>query len=79
MVGEEPFVLVTDAAHMPRAMALFRKQGTNTIADPTNYMDRGPTEIELGDLYPNTEGLCDGGRAVYEYLGLAWEKLRGQI
>jgi uncharacterized SAM-binding protein YcdF (DUF218 family) len=25
MVGEEPFVLVTDASHMPRAVALFRK------------------------------------------------------
>ena len=79
MVGEEPFVLVTDAAHMPRAMALFRKQGTNPIADPTNYMVRGPTEIGIGDLYPSADGLCGGGRVVYEYLGLTWEKLRGQI
>ena len=79
MVGEEPFVLVTDAAHMARAMALFRKQGTNPIADPTHYLVRGTTEISVGDLYPNGSGLCDGWRAEYEYLALTWEKLRGHI
>lgn len=79
MVGEEPFVLVTDAAHMPRAMAPLRKQGTNPIADPTNYMVRGPTEIGIGDLYPKADRLRDGGRVVYEYLALTWEKLGGHI
>ena len=79
LVGEGPFVLVTDASHMPRAMALFRKQGANPIADPTDYLIKGPTGIALLELYPSGRGLDIAGRAVYEYMGLTWEKLRGHI
>jgi uncharacterized SAM-binding protein YcdF (DUF218 family) len=79
MVGAEPFVLVTSASHMPRAMALFRKQGTSPIPDPTDYLIKGPDELKAGDLYPSDEGLKFAGRAIYEYGGLAWETLRGHI
>lgn len=32
-----PLILVTDALHMPRAIALFRQQGFHPVPAPTNY------------------------------------------
>jgi len=37
IVGNHRFLLVTSAAHMPRVMALFAKQGLTPIPAPTNY------------------------------------------
>jgi uncharacterized SAM-binding protein YcdF (DUF218 family) len=78
IVGEQSFILVTEASHMPRAMALFRKQGAHPIPDPIDFRSRHG-RITAPDLCPNAEALRGSERAVYEYLGLAFEKLRGQI
>ncbi len=77
IVGEEPFILVTEASHMPRAMALFRKQGTHPIADPMDFRTSEATSSQ--GLFPDAGGLGASERAVYEYLGLAWAKARGKI
>jgi uncharacterized SAM-binding protein YcdF (DUF218 family) len=79
IVGEQPFVLVTEASHMPRAMALFRKLGTHPIADPMGFRGRGNLVISPDALFPSAEVLRGSERAVYEYLGLVWEKIRGKI
>jgi uncharacterized SAM-binding protein YcdF (DUF218 family) len=77
IVGEQPFILVTEASHMPRAMALFRKQGTHPIADPVDFRTR---KAEVADgIFPDAGDLSGSERAVYEYLGLAWAKVRGRI
>jgi uncharacterized SAM-binding protein YcdF (DUF218 family) len=77
IVGEQPFILVTEASHMPRAMALFRKQGTHPIADPVGFRTRKPKLRE--EIFPDATDLSGSERAVYEYLGLAWAKVRGKI
>ena len=78
VVGPAPFILVTSAAHMPRAFGLFRKLGRQPIAAPTDYL--APEHaFEVDDLYPNTRALAESETAIYEYLGLAWAKLRGKI
>jgi uncharacterized SAM-binding protein YcdF (DUF218 family) len=79
MVGTSPFLLVTSASHMPRAMGLFRKLGMQPIADPTDYIaKRGGAAVPDG-ICPGSFGLYEAERTVYEYLGMAWGKLRGQI
>jgi uncharacterized SAM-binding protein YcdF (DUF218 family) len=81
IVGKDPFVLVTSASHMPRSMALFKKLGMQPIAAPTDYGLREGQEEALnpGMFFPNVGELVNTETAVYEYLGLAWAKLRGKI
>jgi uncharacterized SAM-binding protein YcdF (DUF218 family) len=78
IVGHQPFILVTSAAHMPRAQALFRKKGLQSIPAPTDYLSpRHPTEID--DVVPDAYKLYKSQTAFYEYLGRAWASLRGAI
>ena len=79
VVGKQPFILVTEASHMPRAMALFSKQGAHPIPDPMGYYTRPGQPFSPPDLFPDAEELRGSERAVYEYLGLEWAKLRGKI
>lgn len=79
MVGASPFVLVTSASHMPRAMGLFRKLGMKPIAAPTNYLAKTGGAFSPDQYYPGAGGLDMAERTVYEYLGITWEKLLGQI
>ena len=77
IVGKQPFVLVTEASHMPRAMALFRKQGTHPIADPTDFRTGFSEPLGMQELILDAGDLFGSERAIYEYLGLAWAKVRG--
>jgi uncharacterized SAM-binding protein YcdF (DUF218 family) len=79
IVGDQPFILVTEASHMPRAMALFRKHGTQPIADPVDFRTSHSEARDLDDAFPSASRLYASERAVYEYLGLAWAKIRGKI
>jgi uncharacterized SAM-binding protein YcdF (DUF218 family) len=79
VVGAKPFLLVTSASHMPRAMGLFRKLGMQPIAAPTDYRAKTGGPFSPDQYYPGSGGLFETERAVYEYLGMAWEKLLGQI
>jgi uncharacterized SAM-binding protein YcdF (DUF218 family) len=81
IVGDDRFVLVTSASHMPRAMALFWVQGMEPIVAPTDYMvkEREGGGLRPGDFFPSARALEKAERAVHEYLGLVWGKIRGQI
>ncbi len=79
MVGSTPFILVTSASHMPRAMGLFQKLGMHPIAAPTDYLAKTGGPFSPDEFYPGAGGLFEAERAVYEYLGMAWEKLLGEI
>ncbi len=69
-VGEEPFILVTSAYHMPRAMRLMRQAGTHPIAAPTGQLAI-PMPLRWRDLLPDAGGLWRTEAALHEYLGLA--------
>ena len=79
LVGQEKFILVTSAVHMPRSMALFRKQGMDPIPAPTGFLVKEGQGFSPGIFFPGAGELFQTERAVYEYLGIAWAKLRGQI
>ena len=79
MVIDEPLVLVTSAAHMPRSMALFQRHGMNPIAAPTDYgVKEGEGRISPGMFFPRSDHLQKAESAFHEYMGLAWGWARGQ-
>lgn len=79
IVGEEALVLVTDASHMPRSMALFHKQGLFPLAAPVGHSTWPGEKIAIWDFFPDSGSLQTAERAFYEYLGLVWGLLRGQL
>jgi uncharacterized SAM-binding protein YcdF (DUF218 family) len=75
----EPFLLVTSASHMPRAMALFEKQGLSPIPAPTDYLAFRGAEVHPGRFWPNAWNLYLTQVAVHEYFGFAYSWMTGQI
>ncbi len=75
LVGNEPFVLVTSAAHMPRAVRTFHRAGLDPIPYPVDFHILGDYRWE--DWLPNTDNLVTLERALKEYLGLAFYAIRG--
>ena len=71
LLGRAPFLLVTSAYHMPRAMWDMRRAGTDPIAAPTGQRAFGAVRLTWRDFLPGSAGLDDTERAFHEYLGLA--------
>ena len=79
LVDNEPFILVTCASHMPRSISIFKKLGMNPIPAPTGHKVKERRGLSPGSFFPNALSLHKSERAFYEYLGILWAKLRGQI
>ena len=75
-VGKKPFILITSAYHMPRAIALFKKQGLNPIAAPTDFNkvnEYGVLSMLQGVHLQNSE------HAWHEYMGMILYWIQGKI
>lgn len=74
----ERWLIVTSAAHMPRAIGLFRKLGFAVEPYPVDWRTRG-----LSDIFAFTpfaaEGLARTDLAMREWLGLLAYRLTGRI
>ncbi len=77
IVGKDSFILVTSASHMPRAMGMFRKEGMDPVPAPTGHMVAESNWVFR--YVPSAGALKNTRGAVYEFLGLAWARMRGQI
>jgi uncharacterized SAM-binding protein YcdF (DUF218 family) len=78
IVGDVPVALVTSAWHLPRAMALFHRQGVDALACPADYSARA-VKVKLKDFINwNVGGLERSTKAFYERIGLIWARLRGK-
>ena len=78
VLGAADFALVTSAAHMPRAIALFKQQGMSPFTAPANYLVKKRPGQSVSIKF-SAGNLVKSESAIHEYLGLAWAKLRGQI
>ena len=77
VVGEQRFIFVTSADHMPRAIAVFRRLGMKPIPAPCDYQAIGVyTPLSF---FPSPGSLERSTRAINEYLGIIWYKLRGRL
>lgn len=72
IVGKAPYVLVTSAYHMPRAMRLMRRAGTEPIAAPTGQLTQGRISFDVLGWLPHADSLRKTDRAIHEYLGMAF-------
>jgi uncharacterized SAM-binding protein YcdF (DUF218 family) len=70
VVGTEPFLLVTSAFHMPRAMLLMQRAALNPVAAPTGQR-LGSGVGDWRGMLPNSGNLRSCERAMHEYLALA--------
>jgi len=71
-------VLVTSAAHMPRAVDAFRAVGIEPIPAPTDHRAVRRGFHYARDYVPQARDLETSERAWHEYLGHAWAWLRGR-
>ena len=84
--GFEKIILVTSAAHMPRAVGVFKRLGIEVIPAPTGYIStRGNVNMSLGNdpanflisLLPSADNLKTTTRMIKEYIGILIYRLRG--
>lgn len=76
-VGQDPFILITSAGHMPRAIGTFKKAGLNPIPDPTNYISLRPFNISR--MIHSPENVYFADLALHEFIGIAWYRLTGRM
>jgi uncharacterized SAM-binding protein YcdF (DUF218 family) len=79
VVGTNRVIIVSSASHLPRAMLLGRKSGLNAVAAPSGFLVDTVTQSPFspGWFFPSSFSLYKSERAMNEYLGLAWERVRG--
>jgi uncharacterized SAM-binding protein YcdF (DUF218 family) len=71
IAGSEKVILVTSAAHMPRAVVLFENAGLDVTAAPTDFRAKKTDWLQL----PGAEALRHSEIAFHEYLGMLWIRI----
>lgn len=68
--------LVTDAAHMPRALYAFKHNGIQAIPAPTGYVYNRNQSYSWLNFMPNSHAAERIAYALHEYLGLVWYSMK---
>lgn len=71
LFGSTPFILVTSASHMPRAVRLMERAGAAAVPAPTGHRAWGMPKGCWRCWLPTAAGLRKTERALHEYVGLA--------
>ncbi len=83
VLGGTSVLMVTSASHMPRAMALFRKQGLDVTPAPCNYHVREwPQFWQNWDpftLIPDLHSLSETTMAITEVVGMIAYRITGKL
>jgi uncharacterized SAM-binding protein YcdF (DUF218 family) len=70
-------LLITSAAHMPRALSTFKVLGINAIPVSVDQRTVDGGRLALMDFFPSAGALAMTSEAIREYMGLVVYKLRG--
>lgn len=75
LLSDKPFILVTSASHMTRAVKFFKNEGLNPIPAPTNHLasTKHPNYTDI----LSSHALEKSRIVFHEVLGLIWQKLKG--
>ena len=76
LLNDAPFLLVTSALHMPRAMAIFQSQGLRPVAAPTDYVIKNSSVPPPGSYLPSLANFDLSHRILYEWLGELWSRAK---
>lgn len=77
--GINRVLLVTSALHMPRALAVFRKQGIAAIPAPSRPQIVVPSDPTFSFWQPDVRALSASRSIIKEYVGLVVYWLRGWV
>jgi uncharacterized SAM-binding protein YcdF (DUF218 family) len=75
IVQNKPFLLVTSALHMPRAMLLFKNEGLSPIAAPTDFL----YDKEAKFYHISAKQMLITQKAMHEYLGIVYSVIKDVI
>jgi uncharacterized SAM-binding protein YcdF (DUF218 family) len=76
-IGQQPFLLVTSASHLPRAMIFFQNAGLHPLPAPANQLAIESPLNPWERIIPSPVWLMHSDRAGYETLGRIWQWLKG--
>lgn len=74
-LANAPFILVTSAAHMRRALGFFKHEGLTPILAPTNHLAHIKNPHYLS--FFNEHALHKTDILWHELIGLLWQKIKG--
>ena len=75
LLADKPFILVTSASHMTRALKFFKNEGLDPIPAPTNHL-ASIQHPNYTDFF--SSNALEKSRIVFhEILGLIWQKVKG--
>ena len=78
LVGNRPFLLISSANHLPRAMLFFQAAGLDPVAAPANQLAITSPLNGWERAIPSPLWLSHSERAVYETLGQIWQRLKAK-
>ena len=78
LIGAEPFILVTSAYHMRRAVHEMQRAGARPIAAPAGQLALPTSKPSMRRWLPSSSGVFGTERAVHEYLGLMAATMEGE-
>lgn len=78
-IGNQPFVLVSSASHLPRSMALFASHDLHPIPAPGYYLAQNRIHEPWHRFAPKGIYLYQTERYWHEWLGRQWASLSGAL
>jgi len=75
LLKDAPFVLVTSAAHIGRAMKVFQEAGLKPLAAPTDFTLKDRQRLSSSSLLPSSFNLELSEQVMYEWLGSLWSRI----